>query len=233
MKETNRRQFIKQGTVAAAVAVPLSSNPAQDTGGGTLRVGLIGCGGRGTGAAAQALKADKNVKLYAMADAFSDKIESSLKNLSAQPEVSDKLEVSEDRRFTGFDAYKKVTDEVDVVLLTTPPHFRPIHLDYAIERGRHVFAEKPVAVDGAGVRSVLASCEKAKRKFSRLQCLSARIPFGRAPFSSPVNMGLARAFFLAERKMRLHFNESLALFASKLLIMRCLQIFWLSTSVSD
>ena len=164
MKETNRRQFIKQGTVAAAVAVPLSSNPAQDTGGGTLRVGLIGCGGRGTGAAAQALKADKNVKLYAMADAFSDKIESSLKNLSAQPEVSDKLEVSEDRRFTGFDAYKKVTDEVDVVLLTTPPHFRPIHLDYAIERGRHVFAEKPVAVDGAGVRSVLASCEKAKRK---------------------------------------------------------------------
>ena len=103
MKETNRRQFMKQGAVAAA-AVPLAAHAAQDAAGGTIRVGLIGCGGRGTGAAAQALKADKNVKLYAMADAFGDKIESSLKNLSAQPEVSDKLEVSEDRRFTGFDA---------------------------------------------------------------------------------------------------------------------------------
>lgn len=163
MKETNRRQFMKQGAVAAA-ATPLAAHAAQDAGGGTLRVGLIGCGGRGTGAAAQALKADKDLKLYAMADAFGDKIESSLRNLSAQPEVSDKLEVSEDRRFTGFDGYRKVTDEVDVVLLTTPPHFRPVHLEYAIERGRHVFAEKPVAVDGAGVRSVLASCEKAKRK---------------------------------------------------------------------
>jgi predicted dehydrogenase len=160
MKNLNRRTFLKH-TAAVAAAAPLAVHAA---GGDTLRVGLIGSGGRGTGAAAQALQADKNVKLVAMADAFSDKIDRSFDTLAKHPEAKGKLDVPRERRFTGFDAYKKVTDNVDVVLLTTPPHFRPIHLAHAIERGRHVFAEKPVAVDGAGVRSVLASCAKAKEK---------------------------------------------------------------------
>jgi predicted dehydrogenase len=160
MKNTNRRTFLKHTAVAAAVT-PLAVHAV---GGDMLRVGLIGCGGRGTGAAAQALKADKNVKLVAMADAFADKIDSSFDTLSKQPELKGKLDVPKEQRFTGFDAYRQVTDIVDVVLLTTPPHFRPMHLAHAIERGRHVFAEKPVAVDGAGVRSVLASCAKAKAK---------------------------------------------------------------------
>ena len=165
MKETNRRQFMKQGAAVAAAA-PLSASARQEAAGGgeTLKVGLVGCGGRGSGAAAQALKADEKVKLYAVADVFGDKIESSLKNLSAQPEVSAKVAVSPERRFSGFDAYKKVIDAVDVVLLATPPHFRPIHLDYAVEQGKHVFAEKPVAVDGPGARSVLDSCRRAKKK---------------------------------------------------------------------
>lgn len=166
MKDTKRRTFLKSTATAAAV-VPLATSAGKTGSGGegdVLKVGLVGCGGRGAGAAAQALKADEKVKLYAMADAFGDKIESSLKNLSAQPELADKLAVSEARRFTGFDAYRKVIDAVDVVLLATPPHFRPAHLAYAVEQGRHVFAEKPVAVDGPGVRSVLDSCGKAKKK---------------------------------------------------------------------
>jgi predicted dehydrogenase len=160
MKDTNRRTFLKHTATMAAVT-PLAVHAA---GGDMIRVGLIGCGGRGTGAAAQALKADKNVKLTAMADAFADKIDRSFETLSKQAEVKDKLDVPKERRFTGFDAYKQVTDNVDVVLLTTPPHFRPLHIEYAVEQGKHIFAEKPVAVDSAGVRSVLAACEKAKTK---------------------------------------------------------------------
>lgn len=130
-----------------------------------MRIGLIGCGGRGTGAAAQALGADPNVKLVALGDAFEDRLESSLQTLQAQPEISSKIEVPKQRRFVGFDAYQHVIDSgVDAVLLATPPHFRPIHLQAAVQAGKHVFAEKPVAVDARGVRSVLASCAEAKRK---------------------------------------------------------------------
>jgi predicted dehydrogenase len=130
-----------------------------------LKVGLIGCGGRGTGAAAQALQADKNVKLTAMGDAFSDRLEASLERLKKDPEITAKIDVKPDHRFVGFDAYKQVIDSgVDVVLLCEPPHFRPRHLKYAIEKNKHVFAEKPVAVDAPGVRSVLQTCAEAKRK---------------------------------------------------------------------
>ncbi len=131
----------------------------------TIRVGLIGCGGRGTGAAGQALAADKNVKLVAMGDAFPERIEESLKSLRRKEERAAKVDVPEDRRFVGFDAYKKVIDAgVDLVILATPPHFRPIHLEYAVEKDKHVFAEKPVATDVAGVKRVIASVEKAKQK---------------------------------------------------------------------
>lgn len=131
----------------------------------TLRVGLIGCGGRGTGAARQALHADKNVKLVAMGDAFDNRLQSSLQSLSRIEELASKIDVPKEQQFVGFDAYQKVIDsDVDVVLLTTPPHFRPIHLKAAIDAGKHVFAEKPVAVDAPGVRSVMETCAEAKRK---------------------------------------------------------------------
>src|SRR5688500_4440508 len=130
-----------------------------------LRVGLIGCGGRGTGAASQALKADKYVQLTAMGDAFEDRLLGSLASLEAG-DVARKIDVPAERRFVGFDAYKQVIDSgVDVVLLTTPPHFRPLHLKAAVDAGKHVFAEKPIAVDAPGVRSVLATCEEAAKKY--------------------------------------------------------------------
>jgi predicted dehydrogenase len=157
----NRRSFI-QGAGAAAVAaldIPLVHAAAPRE---TLKVGLVGCGGRGTGAATQALAADSNVRLVAMGDLYPDRLASSLKGIEA--EAPGKVDVPAERQFTGFDAYKKVIEVSDVVLLCEPPHFRPAHLKAAIEAGKHVFAEKPVAVDAPGVRSVLATCELAKRK---------------------------------------------------------------------
>jgi predicted dehydrogenase len=161
----SRRTFLKSSTVAT-VAVPFiaSRSFAQVSPGETLRVGLIGCGGRGTGAAAQALAAESNVRLVALGDAFKDRLESSLETLKKQEEIAKKIEVPESRRFVGFDAYKEVIAASDVVLLATPPHFRPIHIKAAIDANKHVFAEKPVAVDAPGVRAVLAACEEAKKK---------------------------------------------------------------------
>src|ERR1051325_5519781 len=163
--ELSRRDFLKTSSTAAlGAALGAAARPTYAEEGGSLRIGLVGCGGRGTGAAAQALGADKNVKLVALGDAFRDRLESSLKTLQKQDKVAEKIDVSEENRFVGFDAYKEVIKRVDVVLLATPPHFRPIHLKAAVEAGKHVFAEKPVAVDGPGVRAVLAACEEAKRK---------------------------------------------------------------------
>jgi predicted dehydrogenase len=165
----SRRDFLRSSTAAAfagSVAGTLSiARSAHAQGGDTLRVGLIGCGGRGTGAAAQALNADSNVKLVAMGDAFGDRLQTSLANLKKQSAIAQKIDVSPERQFVGFDAYKQVLESgIDVALLTTPPHFRPAHLKAAIEAGKHVFCEKPVAVDAPGVRAVLATCEEAKRK---------------------------------------------------------------------
>jgi predicted dehydrogenase len=162
-----RRSFLKTSaaaTAGGALAANLSiARAAHAAGSDTLRVGLIGCGGRGTGAAAQALTADPNVKLTAMGDAFADRLQSSLDNL--QKMFAEKIEVPEERRFVGFDAYKSVLDSgVDVVILATPPHFRPAHLQAAVAAGKHAFVEKPVAVDAPGVRSVLETCEEAKKK---------------------------------------------------------------------
>ncbi|HJM39769.1 MAG TPA: Gfo/Idh/MocA family oxidoreductase [Planctomycetota bacterium] len=128
-----------------------------------LRVALIGCGGRGAGAAHQALSTKGNVRLVAMADAFSDRLEGTL-NWLAENHV-EQVDVPEERRFVGFDAYQKAIDcGVDVVVLATPPGFRPIHFEYAIQQDKHVFMEKPVAVDGPGVRRVLAAAAIAKTK---------------------------------------------------------------------
>lgn len=160
----DRRGFLKSSGAAVIgstlVSLPTSSFASTAP---TLKVGLIGCGGRGTGAAAQALQADSNVFLTAMGDVFEDRLEESYKAL--QEEVPAKLKVEKATKFIGFDAYQKVIDSgVDVVLLATPPGFRPQHLMAAINAGKHVFCEKPVAVDAAGVRKVLEAAKKAKEK---------------------------------------------------------------------
>lgn len=148
---------------------------AHAAGSDTLKVALVGCGGRGTGAASQALSTSGSVKLWAMADLFADKLETSLAALckgqdanydrNAHKGFAGKVEVPPERRFVGFDAYKQAIDSgVDVVICTTAPHFRPIHFEYAIQKGKHVFMEKPVAVDAPGIRRVLAAAEMAKQK---------------------------------------------------------------------
>ncbi|MBA4191397.1 MAG: oxidoreductase [Planctomycetaceae bacterium] len=156
---TTRRQFLTTSAVAVATA-PHAFAAGNDV----IKIGLIGCGERGTGAAVNALSADKNVKLVAMADAFQDRLDGSFNNLLAKKAVADRVDVKPDAKFVGFDAYKSVIERCDVVLLTTPPQFRPLHLKAAIDAGKHVFAEKPCAVDAPGVRSVLESCAKAKTK---------------------------------------------------------------------
>jgi len=162
--QTTRRTFVLQTAATAAAATQLSLVTNAYAGGGeTLRVGLVGCGGRGTGAAEQALTADKNARLVAMADAFQDQLDSSLESLKSGS-TGDRVDVPRDRQFTGFDAYKHVIDQVDVVLLTTPPHFRPLHLAYAVEKGVHAFVEKPIATDAPGVRKFLQVCEEAEKK---------------------------------------------------------------------
>jgi predicted dehydrogenase len=167
-RRPSRRQFLQTSTAAAAslaaAELVIRENAHAQGVNQTLKVGLIGCGGRGTGAASQALRADPNVKLWAMGDAFSDRLEQSLAGLQRDKEIAAKIDVPPERRFTGFDAYRQVIDSVDVALLATPPGFRPIHLRYAVERGKHVFAEKPCAVDSPGVRSVLQSAEEARKR---------------------------------------------------------------------
>ncbi|MCA9133578.1 MAG: Gfo/Idh/MocA family oxidoreductase [Planctomycetales bacterium] len=170
--DANRRSFLENSLSAAAASTAIGVGtltvPRDVHAAGSddvLRVGLIGCGGRGTGAARQALEADDRVQLVAMGDAFEDRLQNSLQVLSKVPRLVDKIDVPPERQFSGFDAYQQViATDVDVVLLTTPPHFRPLHLKAAIDAGKHVFAEKPVAVDAPGVRSVLATCAEAKRK---------------------------------------------------------------------
>lgn len=164
--EPNRRQFVS-ATAAATAAFSLSpalTHGAYAGGSDLLKVGLVGCGGRGTGAASQALQADSGVELFAMADAFDDRLQSSRQRLERQFNKDGqpaRVNVIDDNCYVGFDGYRQVIDKCDVVCLTATPHFRPRHLKYAVEAGKHVFCEKPVAVDAPGVRSVLESSKKA------------------------------------------------------------------------
>lgn len=166
---TSRRAFLKTSSTAALAGAVLSPGflQAQAPGkspGETLRVGLIGCGGRGTGAAAQALHADTNVELYAMGDVFETQIDASLQNVTRSA-GEDKVKVKPENKFVGLDAYRKVIDAgVDVVILATPPGFRPAHLRAAVEANKHVFCEKPMATDAPGVRSVMESVRLAKER---------------------------------------------------------------------
>ena len=157
----SRRQFVHTSTAALGAATLVSPSLGWIQGDDTIKVGLIGCGGRGTGAAGQALNADPGVVLWAMGDAFDDRLQNSHRNLVDH--AGDRVRVPEERRFSGFDAYQSVIDSgVDVVILTTPPHFRPAHMRAAIEGGKHVFTEKPMAVDGTGVRSVIETAKMAR-----------------------------------------------------------------------
>ena len=146
---------------ASALAVPAVLSAAQAT--NALKVGLVGCGGRGTGAAAQALKADDFAELTAVADIDLERIDSSLATLGKVAGAKVKVEAA--KKFVGLDAFEKVINSgVDVVLLATPPGFRPQHLRRCIEAGKHVFCEKPVATDAPGIRNVLETAKLAKEK---------------------------------------------------------------------
>ncbi len=165
----SRRDFLKTSSALAAAGALSGSlaiaRSAHAAGSDTLRIGLVGCGGRGTGAAENALGADKNCKLVAMADAFNDRLQNSLRALK-KSDFADKVAVDPDHCFVGFDAADKLCQSgaVDVVILASPPHFRPVHLKAAVDAGLHIFCEKPVAVDAPGIRSVMASVEEAKKK---------------------------------------------------------------------
>ncbi len=167
--ETPRREFLKKSSfaVAAGVAAPYlsfsGSSFAADS--DTLKVGLVGCGGRGTGAASQALHADPKVVLTAVADVFPEKAQSALRELKSDKKIADRVTMEDSHRFIGLDAYQKLIDSgVDVVVLATPPGFRPIHLKAAVDANKHIFCEKPCATDAPGIRSVLKSVEEAKKK---------------------------------------------------------------------
>lgn len=159
-----RREFLK-ATALVAGGVMMSGyswagvNSSVDD---TIKIALIGCGDRGTGAAFQALSTKFNLKLVAMADAFQDRLDKSYSSLVAK--FGDKIDVPKERQFIGFDAYQKAIALADVVLLVTPPGFRPMHFEEAVKQGKHVFMEKPVAVDSPGIRRVLAAAEQAKQK---------------------------------------------------------------------
>ncbi|HEY3742690.1 MAG TPA: Gfo/Idh/MocA family oxidoreductase [Bryobacteraceae bacterium] len=159
-----RRTFLKTAAVAAA-AFPAIIKAQSVT--NAIKIGLVGCGGRGTGAAAQALQADDYGTLTAMADIFQERIDDSLDNLGRAKKglLVERLKVDKSHQFTGLDAYDKLINSgVDVVLLATPPGFRPTHLDACISAGKHVFCEKPVAVDAFGIRQVLGTVDVAKQK---------------------------------------------------------------------
>jgi len=164
---TSRREFIKRSGsaltgMALASAIATRSYAAEDN---TVKIALVGCGGRGTGAAANAMSTKGPTKLWAMADVFDFRMEGSYNNLSKK--FADKVDVPPERRFLGMDAFKKAIDSLDagdLVLLTTPPCFRPIHLEYAVQQGRNVFMEKSFAVDAPGIRRVLKAGEEATKK---------------------------------------------------------------------
>ncbi len=173
--KTTRRKFVKQSSLIAGglMAVPILGRTNFFSGAaGEIKVAVVGCGGRGTGAAVQALSSKQNVKIVALADAFNDRLENCYSALNGElaerglkeSEIKAKVDVPESRRFVGFDAYQKAIPFADVVILATPPGFRPMHFEEAVKLGKHVFMEKPVAVDPAGVKKVLDAAAIAKQK---------------------------------------------------------------------
>ena len=167
-QKLNRRSFMGHSAKIAAAGFMLNKLPASSKKlfafEGEIKIAVIGCGGRGTGAVSQAIEADKDVRLVAMADAFKDQTDECLKSLNEKYPKSEQINITEETIFTGFDAYKNAIDLADVVILTTPPAFRPIHFEYAINQNKHVFMEKPVATDISGIKKILKAGKKAKEK---------------------------------------------------------------------
>src|SRR5271156_5891508 len=158
--EVTRRNFLKTtSTLAAAASLAPGVFAAGDD---TLKVALIGCGGRGSGACSQALSTAGPLKLVAMGDVSKDRLEGSYNELKSHH--ADRVDVPEENKFIGFDAYQHAIAMADVVILATPPGFRPSHFEEAVRQGKHIFMEKPVAVDAPGVRKVLAAAQEAKKK---------------------------------------------------------------------
>ena len=167
MSNVTRRDFVKAAGVLTATATTTLPSWAVQENREPLKVGFIGCGGRGTGAANQALTANKDAVIWAMGDAFEDRLVGSMNSLVG--EQGERAKVPRERQFVGFDAFQKVIDSgVDMVILTTPPHFRPEHIAAAVKAKKHVFCEKPMAVDGTGVRSVMESSKLAKENDTNL-----------------------------------------------------------------
>jgi predicted dehydrogenase len=159
-----RRTFLKSG-LGAAVAAGFPAIISAQTVTNAIKVGLVGCGGRGTGAARQALTADDYAELTAVADIDQGQIDHSLQTLGRISKIAPRVKVEKDRQYLGLDAYQKVIGSgADVILLATPPGFRPVHLAATIAADKHVFCEKPISTDGPGVRSVLDTTEKARAK---------------------------------------------------------------------
>ena len=169
-KHKSRRSFLKSSTAAGVAAGFQIIKPALVRGAGKekLTAGIIGCGGRGTRAVNDLLSGNPNVELVAMGDLFEDQLEKSIRRLRGGeefPAIQDRIKVAPDRRHIGFDAYKKILNsDVDIVMLTTPPGWRPIHFEAAVEAGKHVFAEKPAGTDPVGVRRFMEAARESERK---------------------------------------------------------------------
>jgi len=163
MTETNRRDFLAAGALgAAALLAPGGVYAAADN---AIKIGVIGCGGRGTDATQNTLDGNPDVRITAIGDVFAGRAKSFIDHIKRGKSTGDRLNVTPETTFIGLDAYQKVIDSgVDLVILATPPGFRPIHLEAAVKAGKHIFTEKPVAVDAAGIRKVLALVEESKKK---------------------------------------------------------------------
>ena len=162
-----RRTFVH--TTTAAAASMMFGSGAHVFGSDVIRIGVVGCGGRGTGAARDVMASSDGVEVVALGDLTPDRLaacrEQLTKAVAADPKLTAKYKVADEKCFTGFDAYEKVlASDIDLVILATPPGFRPLHLAAAVAAGKHVFSEKPVAVDPAGIRSVLATYDAARKK---------------------------------------------------------------------
>ena len=169
----SRRRFVAGAAIASAAAALPVELCAQVAGSDAIKVGMIGLGGRGSGAIIQNLTASDSARLVAVADAFQDKIDGGGKRAAGLPKIQEQLDkmgksaqidVPKSRQYAGFDAYKGVIDQCDLVVIATPPGFRPIHFEYAVQKGKHVFMEKPVCVDAWGFNKVIEAAKQADEK---------------------------------------------------------------------
>lgn len=163
--KNERRSFIKTSALitGGAMLSPLTLPGAYAAGDDAIKIAVIGCGGRGTGAVFQAFETGQNIKLVAMADAFRDRLDQSHERI-LKKYGKDKVVVPEEKKFVGFDGYKQAMEDADVVIIATPPGFRPDHFEEAVRQEKQIFMEKPVATDAVGIRRILAAAETAKAK---------------------------------------------------------------------